>query len=102
MSRQRGKTNADLLSGLDRVKLFIELDENTIAAQAFVFFAAGYETSSNTIAFCLHELAFNQEIQERTRRDIRNAIEARGGKLTYEAVQEMKYLDMVILGTSLK
>ncbi|EFN89993.1 probable cytochrome P450 6a13 [Harpegnathos saltator] len=77
----------------------IELDENTIAAQAFVFFAAGYETSSNTIAFCLHELASNQEIQERARRDIRDAIEARGGKLTYEAVQEMKYLDMVILET---
>lgn len=86
---------------ISRAKLFIELDENTIAAQAFVFFAAGYETSSNTIAFCLHELALNQEIQERARRDIRDAIEARGGKLTYEAVQEMKYLDMVIAGTSL-
>lgn len=78
--------------------IFIELDEDAIAAQAFVFFAAGYETSSNTIAFCLHELALNQEIQERTRREIRNALGARDNKLTYDAVQEMKYLDMVILG----
>lgn len=78
--------------------LFIELDENTIAAQAFVFFAAGYETSSNTIAFCLHELALNAEIQEKTRRDIYNAIDNRSGKLTYDAVQDMKYLDMVIAG----
>ncbi|XP_029169980.1 probable cytochrome P450 6a13 [Nylanderia fulva] len=77
----------------------IELDENAIAAQAFVFFTAGYETSSNTIAFCLYELALNQEVQERTRQDIRNAIEARDNKLTYDVVQEMKYLDMVILET---
>ncbi|XP_011867443.1 PREDICTED: cytochrome P450 6B2-like isoform X2 [Vollenhovia emeryi] len=75
-----------------------ELDENSIAAQAFVFFAAGYETSSSTIAFCLYELALNQEIQDRTRREVRDAIQARGGKLTYDAVQDMKYLDMVILG----
>lgn len=100
LNRQRRKNECRLLPRFYRVKLFIELDENTIAAQAFAFFTAGYETSSNTIAFCLHELAFNQEIQERTRRDIRDAIETQGGKLTYETVQEMKYLDMVILGTS--
>ncbi|XP_076664024.1 cytochrome P450 6B5 [Andrena cerasifolii] len=77
----------------------MELDENSIAAQAFVFFAAGYETSSNTIAFCLHELALNAEIQEKTRRDIHDAIENRNGKLTYDAVQDMKYLDMIIAET---
>ncbi|KZC14255.1 PREDICTED: probable cytochrome P450 6a13 [Dufourea novaeangliae] len=77
----------------------IELDENSIAAQAFVFFAAGYETSSNTIAFCLHELALNAEIQEKTRRDIHDAINSRGSKLTYDAIQDMKYLDIVIAET---
>lgn len=81
--------------------IFIELDKSTIAAQAFVFFAAGYETSSNTIAFCLYELALNQKIQDKTRREVRDAIQAQDGKLTYHAVQEMKYLDMVILGTDL-
>jgi len=40
----------------------------------------------------------NQEIQDKTRREVRDAIRARDGKLTYDAVQEMKYLDMVILG----
>lgn len=78
---------------------FIELDENTIAAQAFMFFVAGYETASNTIAFCLYELALNSEIQETARREIRVVTEKRGGRLTYEAVKEMTYLDMVILGT---
>lgn len=97
--KSRSRTHSFFLfSKMLKKFIFIELDENAIAAQAFVFFAAGYETSSNTIAFCLHELALNQEIQERTRREIRNAIEARDNKLTYDAVQEMKYLDMVILG----
>ncbi|XP_001599214.2 probable cytochrome P450 6a13 [Nasonia vitripennis] len=77
----------------------IVLDENTIAAQAFVFFVAGYETSSNTIAFCLYELAVNPEIQEKARRDIIDALDKRDSKLTYDAVQDMKYLDMVILET---
>ncbi|XP_078033588.1 cytochrome P450 6a8 isoform X1 [Augochlora pura] len=77
----------------------IELNENSIAAQAFVFFAAGYETSSNTIAFCLYELALNSEIQEKTRRDIRDAIENGDDKLTYDVVQDMKYLDIVIAET---
>ena len=80
---------------------FAVLNENTIAAQAFVFFVAGYETSSNTIAFCLHELAVNPEIQARTRRDIEEALGKRDGRLTYDAVQDMKYLDMVIMGNLL-
>ncbi|KAL2736912.1 cytochrome P450 6B5-like [Vespula squamosa] len=89
------RVHLDLLRNIS----FSELDENSIAAQAFVFFAAGYETSSNTIAFCLHELALNEEIQEKTRRDINDSITKRDGKLTYDAVQDMKYLDLVILET---
>ncbi|KYM99949.1 putative cytochrome P450 6a13 [Cyphomyrmex costatus] len=93
-----GMTRHDFMDLLIELKNK-ELDENTIAAQAFGFFVAGYETSSNTIAFCLYELALNQEIQDKTRREVHNAVRARDGKLTYDAVQEMKYLDMVILET---
>lgn len=77
---------------------FTELDENGIAAQAFVFFAAGYETGSAAISFCLHELALNPYVQEKTRDDITDSIERHGGKLTFDCVSEMKYLDKVILG----
>ncbi|XP_011299603.1 probable cytochrome P450 6a13 [Fopius arisanus] len=77
----------------------IVLDENAIAAQAFVFFVAGHETSSNTIAFCLYELALNPRIQEKVREEILKETEGCAGKLTYDAVQEMKYLDKVILET---
>ncbi|XP_015114497.1 probable cytochrome P450 6a13 [Diachasma alloeum] len=77
----------------------IVLDENIIAAQAFVFFVAGHETSSTTIAFCLYELALNPEIQTKVREEILDAIVGTDGKLTYEAVQDIKYLDKVLLET---
>lgn len=74
-----------------------KLTLNEMIAQVFLFFMAGYETSSSTMSFCLFELAHNSEIQERTRREIMEVLE-RHGQLNYEAVMEMKYLERVIQG----
>ena len=69
-----------------------------LTAQAVVFFIAGFETSSSTIAFGLYELAQNQEIQDKLREEIRNVHEKNKGVLTYTDVKEMKYLDKVFKG----
>jgi cytochrome P450 family 6 len=71
---------------------------DVIAAQAFLFFVAGFETSSTTASFCLYELAMNSSIQERLRSDIDTVLEKHDGNMTYETILEMEYLDKVVNG----
>ncbi|KAH8403982.1 hypothetical protein KR215_007512, partial [Drosophila sulfurigaster] len=71
-----------------------------MAAQAFVFFIAGFETSSSTMAFCLYELALQQDVQQRLRDEIENVLkDVSDGELTYEAMNQMTYLEQVLLET---
>lgn len=69
-----------------------------MAAQTFVFFVAGFETSSTTMSFCLYELSRNLDIQEKLRREILDTIEQAQGELTYEGMNSMKYLEQVVAG----
>jgi cytochrome P450 family 6 len=83
--------------------LFLTVDGKTfsmgrLTAQAFVFFIAGFETSSTTMQFCLYELAINQDILRKTQENIDKVLLKYNKQLTYEAVQEMDYLDKVISG----
>jgi cytochrome P450 family 6 len=71
---------------------------DVIAAQAFVFFLAGFETTSTTMTFCLYELARNPDIQERVRNEIDTVLNNHDGNITYEAISEMVYLDKVVSG----
>lgn len=87
----------------DFMQILIDLKNNEesltikeMAAQAFVFFLAGFETSSSTMSFCLHELARNPDIQEKVRGEIKNVLTKYNGEITYEGITEMKYLSQVV------
>lgn len=73
-----------------------------IAAQAFVFFAGGYETSSLTMSYCMFELAKHPEIQEKAYDEIVDVLQKHHGKLTYEAVADMKYVGQCLDGKTFK
>jgi len=69
-----------------------------LAAQVFIFFIAGFETSSTTMSFCLYELALNPDIQRRVQDEIDNVLQKQDGEITYEAIQQMEYLDKTVAG----
>ncbi|XP_055619244.1 probable cytochrome P450 9f2 [Toxorhynchites rutilus septentrionalis] len=71
--------------------------ENELIAQAFIFFFAGFESISITLCFIAYELTRDATVQERLYREIRDTNRALDGRsLSYEVLQGMKYLDMVV------
>ncbi|CAD7079521.1 unnamed protein product [Hermetia illucens] len=73
-----------------------KLSLNVLAAQAFLFFSAGFETSSTTMMYSLYELALNPDIQNKARQEINAVLANHDGKLSYEAMQEMIYIEQII------
>ncbi|XP_017468140.1 PREDICTED: probable cytochrome P450 6a14 [Rhagoletis zephyria] len=107
--RDRGKRNdfMDLMIALkaederlsaksDGIDLSQGLTLLQIVSQAFVFFVAGFDTSSTTMSLCLYELALNPAIQEKARNEIEHVLKAHNEQLTYEALNEMQYLDQAV------
>lgn len=74
----------------------LTLEEMT--AQAFVFFNAGFDTSSTTMGFALYELARNEDIQEKARDEVLQVLESNNNEFTYESMKDMHYLDQIISG----
>lgn len=50
--------------------------DDILAANAFAFFIAGFETTASTISYCLYELAINPEIQIKLRDKIKETLKA--------------------------
>jgi len=87
----------DLLLDLERQENEKGLNVEQLAAQVFVFFVVGFETSSSNMSYALFELAKNQDVQEKLRLEISEVV-AKHGELTYEAILDMPYLDQTITG----
>nr|XP_033338371.1 cytochrome P450 6k1-like [Megalopta genalis] len=70
--------------------------EDDLVSQAATFYLAGFETSSSAMAFGLYELALNIDVQKTLRTEIHKALEKSEGKITYEMIMTLAYLDMVV------
>jgi cytochrome P450 len=80
------------------ITYLIEMTNSLITAQAFVFFLAGFETSSTTMSNALYELALNQLIQTKLRQEINDELKKCDGNLKYESIKNMKYMHKVFCG----
>ncbi|RZC42864.1 cytochrome P450 6k1, partial [Asbolus verrucosus] len=88
----------DLLNNMRKLETIgdtYKFDDIKMASQAIAFFSAGNDTTSITLSLTLYELSLNKTIQERLRKEIQETFE-QYGEFTYEALNGMKYMDMVI------
>ncbi|XP_053995328.1 cytochrome P450 9e2-like [Hylaeus anthracinus] len=73
-----------------------ELTIDEMTNQAYVFFLAGYDTSSSFLCFTVHEIAANPDVQAKLRAEIQEVVRKTGGSLCYDAIKEMTYMDAVL------
>uniref|UniRef100_A0A8C6XFY1 unspecific monooxygenase n=1 Tax=Naja naja TaxID=35670 RepID=A0A8C6XFY1_NAJNA len=71
------------------------LTDNEILAQAFIFVFAGYEPTSNTLGYMAYSLATHPDVQQKLQEEI-DAILPNKAPLTYDAIMQLEYLDMVL------
>lgn len=75
-----------------------EFMEN-LSAQTGIFLAGGFDTSSTTISNLLFELAKQPEVQQRLRQEIVQAFIEGKGCISYETINDLEYLNMVVAET---
>lgn len=97
---EKNVSRNDFLQLLMEMKDKEMVDMTELKGQCISFFLAGYETSAITMTFALFELAKNQDMQEKLRKEINEVLREHNNEITYEAVMNMKYLYMVINGKS--
>ncbi|XP_003423799.1 cytochrome P450 9e2 [Nasonia vitripennis] len=93
---ERGIKRPDMLQLLlDSQEKTKKLDFLDLTAQAFIFFAAGFDTVSTHACCMAHELAVNPDVQRKLRVEIDEVMRNCKGRPTYEAVNNMRYLDAI-------
>ncbi|OAD56181.1 Cytochrome P450 9e2 [Eufriesea mexicana] len=73
-----------------------ELTLIDIMAQAFAFFFGGFESTSTLICFAAYGVGVDEEIQRRLQAEIDQVLKECKGEVTYEAINEMQYLDAIL------
>ncbi|CAK1553416.1 unnamed protein product [Leptosia nina] len=95
---QKGKITCESIEKSDGegtpIRVEFELETIHLIAQVFVFFIAGFETSSSATSFTLHQLAFNPDIQTEIQNEIDQVLAKYDNKLCYDAISELSHLEM--------
>lgn len=68
------------------------------AAQVFLFYLAGFDTSASVAAYTVFETSRNRRVLELLQHEIDETLARHSGELTYEGIAEMKYLELCVMG----
>lgn len=75
----------------------VKMDVIDMTAQAFIFFAAGFDTISTAMCFTAHLIAAHPEVQGKLLRELERRYEAICDESNgYEALKDFHYLDAVV------
>ncbi|CAG7833966.1 unnamed protein product [Allacma fusca] len=105
---KQGKLKAEDDSQLDAhekdaklkdVESKLALTDELIIAQSLVFFLGGFDTLEGLLSFAVYELAINPEIQERLYQEVKAAADKNGGEFSYDILNSLEYLHMVVSET---
>jgi hypothetical protein len=83
------------------IKMHVDDDEanrlsfRDLTEQCFLFFNAGFETSSSTSTFVSYSLALYDNIQVNLRSEIKSIMEKYGNEVTFYGMSEIKNLQIV-------
>ncbi|XP_047029358.1 cytochrome P450 6B2-like [Helicoverpa zea] len=97
--KQNHQITGDSISNIksnEHKKVTLEVNDDLLVAQCFVFFAAGFETSSSTLSYTLYELAKNQDIQDKVLAEVDAYLVRHENKLKYVCITDLPYLDAVL------
>lgn len=64
--------------------------------QAFIFFFAGFDTTSSFLSFAAHEIAVNPEVKEKLQEEIDELARKTNGNPSYEDIKNMQYMEAVL------
>jgi len=87
-----GQTDSEILK---TIKTNTEMTEMDILSTSFLFFFAGYETTSTLISHVFYSLAVNPEYQQRLYEEVMKF----DGNYDYETIAKMHYLEACVAET---
>ena len=70
--------------------------ELLLVSNAIMFFFAGFDTQAISLSIVIHQLVKHEEVQDKLLVEIDSVLENSNGEVTYDTIQDMKYMDMVI------
>ncbi|KXJ67914.1 hypothetical protein RP20_CCG007720 [Aedes albopictus] len=85
-----GVTRKDFIQQLINIRREAEQNQEVpmsleqCAANVFLFYAAGSETSTGTIAFAMHELSHHPDVMKKLQTEIDEALVKSSGEITYD------------------